>query len=371
MLIGIDASRATLAQRTGTEGYSYHLIRWLLELGNEYRFRLYFRDVPSPDLFPDHDKIEPVVIERTRLWTHLGLGPAVRQNPPDVLFVPSHVVPWPTIGQTPAVFTAHDLGYKHYPDKHPFLHRLYLAWSTRHSVGISSRVIAVSHATAHDLVAFTGINREKIRVVYSGIDDNLLPVRDSSRLTELRERLGIKGDYILHVGSIQPRKNLKRLVDAFSLVRQTHPELSLVLAGRSGWEKESFFERCNRDDVAGHVILPGYIADEDLPALYSGALLYVFPSLYEGFGFPALESMACGTPVVCANTSSLPELVGDAALTFAPTDVEALVEAILRILNEESLREKLIARGFERVKQFSWETTARATLDILVEAAGL
>lgn len=370
MLIGIDASRATVAQRTGTEGYSLHIIRGLAAIGQEHRFRLFFRDEPPADLVPPYGNVEQRVIQRPRLWTHSGLGPAVRREPLDVLFVPAHVIPWPNTGCTPSVFTTHDLGYMHYPDKHPIFERLYLGWSTRHSVSAARRVIAVSKATAHDLTALLGVPPEKIRVVYSGIDESLRPVRDPSRIADLRQRLGIPGPYILHVGSVQPRKNLIRLVEAFARVADSITGLSLVLAGRLGWGYRSLLARIRQLRLEKRVLLPGYVPDEDITTLYSGALVYAFPSLYEGFGFPALEAMACGTPVVCANTSSLPELVGDAALTFAPTDVEALAAALRRLLTEEGLRRTLIERGFERVKRFTWDACARATLDVLAEAAG-
>ncbi len=369
MLIAIDASRATISQRTGTEGYSLHIIRGLIEQGREHRFRLYFRDEPEEGLIQAAGNVEIQVIRQRRLWTHAGLGPAVRRQRPDVLFVPAHVIPWPNSGWVPAVFTAHDLGYLHYPEKHPFLARLYLDWSTRHSANVARRVIAVSKATAHDLVALNGVPEEKIRVVHSGVDEALKPVRDAAQIGKLKERLAIAGPYVLHVGSLQPRKNLTRLVEAFAQVTDTVEGLLLVLAGRLGWDYQPIFDRIRQLGLEGRVVLPGYVPDEELATLYSGAAVYAFPSLYEGFGFPALEAMACGTPVVCANTSSLPEIVGDAALTFAPTDVPGMAAALRRVLTEEPLRQRLIERGFERVKRFTWRGAACATLDVLLEAA--
>jgi glycosyltransferase involved in cell wall biosynthesis len=370
MLIGIDASRATIEQRTGTEGYSLHIIRGLIEQGGEHRFRLYFRDTPEDGLVPEQDNIEKRVIIRHRMWTHRGLGPDVRRDPPDVLYVPAHVVPWPAPGEVPAVFTAHDLGYMHYPSKHPLFSRLYLDWSTRHSAAAARRIIADSKATAHDLIALINTPPEKIRVVHPGVDEMLKPVEDREEIDDLRRRLGIPGPYILHVGSIQPRKNLTRLVEAFATLLDEMEDLYLVLAGRPGWGYRPLFDRIQKLGLSGRVIVPGYVADEDLSTLYSGAEVYAFPSLYEGFGFPALEAMACKTPVVCANTSSLPELVQDAALTFAPTDVAALTNVLRKVLTEPSVKEKLIEYGYERVKRFSWEASARAILKILVEAAG-
>lgn len=370
MLIGIDASRATVHQRTGTEGYSLHIIRGLIELGSDHCFRLYFRDTPPDDLFPKQANVELRVLEHRRLWTHIALRSTVRNERPDVLFVPAHVIPWPDAGPIPSVVTAHDLGYLHYPEKHPLIERMYLDWSTRHSTRIARRVIAVSNATKHDLIHLNGVPAEKIRVVHSGIDKQLRPVDNPQEIMALKERLGIRGPYLLHVGRVQSRKNLPRLVEAFAEIRDILPDLTLVLAGHEVWGHKGVMNRVTRLKLTDRVILPGYVADGNLAALYSGASVYAFPSLYEGFGFPALEAMACGTPVVCANTSSLPELVGDAALTVPPTDAHALAEAIQRVLTDDTLRQTLIARGLERVKGFTWEAASRATLQVLQEAAG-
>lgn len=370
MRIAIDASRANVSQRTGTEGYSLQIIRGLLAHGMEHEFILYFREEPAPDLFPLNPRTQVRVLKRKRVWTHGALGPAVRADKPDVLFVPSHVVPWPGTGPVPSVVTIHDLGYLHYPEKHPPIERTYLAWSTRYSVRVARQVIAVSQVTRHDLIQLNRVPQDKIRVIYSGVDDLLRPISDQEKLRALRARLGIPEPYILHVGSVQPRKNLDRLIEAFGQVKDIIPDLSLVLAGRAGWRSARLMERITRPDIAERIIVTGYVPDLDLPALYSGAAVYAFPSLYEGFGFPALEAMACGTPVVCANSSSLPEIAGDAALTFAPTDTRALAEALARLLTDAALRDSLREKGFQRVQAFTWQAAARETLSVLVEAAG-
>jgi len=368
MLIGIDASRATVAQRTGTEGYSLHIIRGLLATGHEHHFRLYFREAPQPALFPPLPNVELVTLKRPSLWTHLALGPEVRHRPPDVLFVPAHVLPWPK-PTVPSVVTLHDLGYLHYPGAHTLKQRLYLNWSTRHSARAARRVLVSSQSTAHDLVTLNQVPEEKIKVAYFGIDPELKPVCDAGRLEELRGRLGIPGPYILHVGRIETRKNLLRLVEAFDRIATSIPHISLVLAGHPGHGARQVLQRIKALTLTERVRLPGYVAAADLPALYSGALVYAFPSLYEGFGFPALEAMACGTPVVCSGVSSLPELVEDAALIVPPADVDALAAALHRAATDELLRQELINKGYKRAAMFTWETCAQATLDVLLEAA--
>lgn len=363
-LIAIDASRAAQSHRTGTEGYSLSIIRALTALGQDHRYDLYFRDEPPRDLLPAYPNVTYRVIQRPRLWTHTALGPAVRHSRPDVFFVPAHVIPWPGVGDVPAVVTIHDLGYLRFPGSHPLIDRLYLDWSTRHSARTARRVIAISQATADDLIELNGVPRQKVRVVHSGVDEAMVAA-------PLPERFGISGSYILHVGSLHPRKNLARLIEAFALIKDTLGGLQLVLAGRPGWEYGRLLEKIDELGLAGRVILPGYVSDEERSALYRGARVYAFPSLYEGFGFPVLEAMAHGAPVVCSNTSSLPELVADAALTVDPLDVQGLAEAVEQLLVDETLRRDLVQRGFRRVELFSWESCARSTLDVLIEAAGV
>ncbi|MBN1312465.1 MAG: glycosyltransferase family 4 protein [Anaerolineae bacterium] len=369
MLIAIDASRATHVYRTGTEGYSLQIIQAMILQGKEHRFRLYLRDEPPQGLLPAGENIEYRIIDRQRLWTHIALGSAVRRDRPEVLFVPAHVIPWPGVKDIPAVVTIHDLGYLHFPDSHPLLSRLYLDWSTRHSTRVASRVIAISQATADDLVKLAGVPKRKIRVIHSGID-YVNPVEDCQAHEDVRRQLGIPGPYILHVGSLYPRKNLARLIDAFALVKDTLADLCLVLAGRPGWEYERLLEKIDVLGLADKVILPGYVSDADRAVLYRNAQVYAFPSLYEGFGFPVLEAMAQGVPVVCSNTSSLPELVDDAALTIDPLDVGGLAEALRQLLIDQELRQAQVKRGFQRVKRFTWEACARSTLGVLAEAAG-
>jgi len=372
MLIGIDASRVTIDQRTGTEGYSLHVVSSLLRAGQSaHKFRLYFRDEPSPALLAKFPNAEKVVINRRRIWTHWGLGPEVRANPVDVLFVPSHVIPWPGIGSIPGVVTIHDLGYLHYPEKHPLVQRLYLDWSTRHSANTAQRVIAVSQATAADLAALNNIPSAKIKVVHSGVDESMQTGCSPQEIKTVCKKYGIEGPYILHVGSVQPRKNLGRLVEAFAQLKDVVDGLMLVLAGRESWGYRSLKRRIQQLGLEDRVILTGYIPDDDLVLIYNGASVYAFPSLYEGFGFPALEAMACGTPVVCSNVSSLPEIVGDAALTVPPTDVNQLTNALRRLLTEPELHENLRQRGLARANQFTWEACGRETLQVLEEAAGV
>ena len=398
MLIGIDASRTTAARRTGTGIYSLNLIRALLDLGTAHTFRLYFNEAPSPGILdpggppatPPGDRehsaphemaasiktpgngrphVEYRVMPFPRLWTHARLSWEMATQPPDLLFVPAHVLP--LVHPRRSVVTVHDLGYLYYPQAHTLFQNLYLRWSTRRNARAAVRLLADSEATRQDLVRHYHTHPDKVEVVYPGRDESLAPIADPQSLRRARARYGLSATdpYLLYVGTLHPRKNLVRLVQAFAatLARLDEP-LYLVLAGQKGWLYDDIFAEVRRLGLDGRVLFPGFVPAGDLPSLLSGALAFVFPSLYEGFGLPVLEAMACGSPVVCSNTSSLPEVAGDAALLVDPLDVDALASALLRIVADESLRLELIDRGFRQVRRFSWTGAARQTMHILKEA---
>jgi glycosyltransferase involved in cell wall biosynthesis len=369
MLIGIDASRALRARRTGTERYSLKLINALLDLDSGHQFRLYVPAPPPQHLFRANADI--VVLPGRRLWTHAKLGPHTRTHPPDALFVPAHVLP--VVGPEKTVVTVHDLGYEHFPEAHPWRQRQYLRWSTRRHVRVSTQVIADSQATKDDLISFYGAEPDRIHVVHLAPDPDLRAEPDPARIAHVRASYGIpaRSEYILHIGTIHPRKNLGRLVEAFALLRRRLPErkLHLVLAGGMGFEGDALRRKVQEMGLDAHVRFTGFARVHDISALYTGAACYALPSLNEGFGFPALEAQICGTPLVCARTSSLPEVAGEGALTFDPFDVADMADAIGRVLAEPELREELIQKGRANVKRFSWEKTARETLQVLELAA--
>ncbi|MEI2691909.1 MAG: glycosyltransferase family 1 protein [Anaerolineae bacterium] len=378
-MIGIDASRALRSQRTGTETYSWQLIRHLLALGGSQRFRLYCQQPPPAGLFDLPGQSTPAevgashaevrVIPWPRLWTHLRLSWEVTRHPPDVLFVPSHVLP--LLHPRRSVVTVHDLGFRAFPEAHTTLDRAYLNWSTAFDARRAAHVLVDSQATKDDLIRFTGVSADKLSVIYLGRDETLTPVDNPQRLAEVQQRLAISqpgqglASYILYVGTLQPRKNLVRLVEAFATVRQQHPDLTLVLAGRQGWLAEPIFQRVAALGLQGAVSFPGYVADDDLPALLSGARCFAFPSLYEGFGFPVLEAQACGAPVLAAHSSSLPEVAGHGALLVDPLNTDAIAAGLLRLIGEPVLRAELRAAGFANLPRFSWQRCARETLAVL------
>ena len=369
MLIGIDASRALRARRTGTENYSLQLIRNLLRQDSGHDFRLYCQRQPSPGLFASDGSVLDVrVIPLPRLWTHVRLSAEMLTSPPDLLFVPSHVLP--IVHPRRSIVTVHDLGYHWFPEAHTPAGRWQLDLSSRFNAATAAHVLADSQATKHDLCRVYGTPPDKVTVVHLGRDETLQPVDDPERLRQVRAKLAIdRGEqarpYLLYVGTLQPRKNLLRLIDAFAAVVDLVPDLVLVLAGQRGWLAEPIYRRVDELGLAGRVLFPGFVEDDDLAALLSGALAFVFPSLYEGFGIPVLEAQACGTPVLASNTSSLPEVAGDGALLVDPLSTAAIAAGLRRLLTEPELREHLRAPGYANVQRFSWERCARETLAVL------
>ncbi len=357
--IGIDASRAFWAQRTGTEQYTLHLLEALLQLETSHRFVLYCNWLPEP--VPSWlGRADIRAMPFPRFWTHGRLSWEMLRRPPDLLFVPAHVLPLIHPGRT--AVTVHDLGYLFYPRAHTPLRRLELHLSTLWNVRVATRVIAVSRATRDDLVRCYRVAPERVRVVHHGVSPRFQPTQDPGA----RARYGLPERYLLYLGTLQPRKNLERLLAAYARLPRTAPPL--VLAGGRGWYFERIACAVSAYGLEERVLFPGYIADADLPAVLSGAIALVYPSLYEGFGMPLLEAMACGTPVIASRASSLPEVVGEAGWLVDPLDSEALREALERILEDEGLREQLRARGLERARTFSWERCAWETLAVLEEA---
>jgi glycosyltransferase involved in cell wall biosynthesis len=369
MLIGVDASRALRARRTGTERYSLEIIRHLVRLpaSAAHRWRLYVDAPLAADTFPQLPHLESCLLPARRMWTHRSLASEILQRPPDVLFVPSHVIPLvlPPSRLPPAVVTIHDLGYHWFPEAHTRAQHAYLKWSTRWSVAVATQVIAVSQATARDITHWLGAPVDKVRVVHEAAVELSAPTPEL--VDAVRARYGLARPYALYVGTIQPRKNVCRLIEAYS--RLPDPGWDLVVAGGRGWLSDTFDAQVARAGVAGRVHFPGYVPDAYLPGLLTGATFFCFPSLFEGFGLPVLEAQARGVPVMTANGSSLPEIAGDAALYVDPTDVDAIAAAMLRLSWDEELRQRLIAAGYENVKRFSWDKAAHETLAVLEAAA--
>jgi glycosyltransferase involved in cell wall biosynthesis len=369
--IGIDASRAILTQRTGTEHYSASLLRALSELPDaQRRSVVLYANVASEGEAVERlgFDLPPSWIARAipfpRLWTHARLSWEMLTRAPGALFVPSHVVPLWHPRRT--VVTVHDLGYIYYPQAHTRFSRLYLHLSTRFSAHAARRVIAISDATRRDLVKHYKVPPRKIEVIYHGRDPIFMRVTDEQKLRETVARYGVEQPYCIHVGTLQPRKNLGLLIEAWERLRtvmERPPQL--LLAGKRGWLYDSLRRDVQTKGLSNLIKFADYVEREDLPALYSGAMALTFPSLYEGFGLPPLEAMSCGTPVLASTASSVPEVVGHAALLLDPHDAAAWADAVRLLSSNEALRESLSAKGLARAAHFTWERCARETWKVI------
>ena len=280
-----------------------------------------------------------------------------------VYYSPDFILPPLTGGR--ALVTVHDLTFLRVPDAADPRLAAFLTAAVPRAVARADHILADSAHTRRDLSELLHVPPDKVSVVYPGVAPRFRRVDDPAALAAVRARYGLDGPFILGLGTLEPRKNLARLIEAFARLAARGLPHSLVLAGGRGWLYDPIFAQVERLGVKERVRFLGYVADDDLPALYSLADAFAFPSLYEGFGLPPLEALACGTPTVVSNTSSLPEVVGDAALQVDPTDVDALAEALVRLVTDAALRGRLRAVGPPQAARFSWSAAAAALKAVL------
>lgn len=298
------------------------------------------------------------------LWEQLAQGRALRAVGADLAHGPVFV--GPLMAPCPVVVTVHDLSFIRYPRLFRPANRLYLRLFTRLSVRRARRIIAVSVHTAEETVRLLGVAREKVRVVYHGVDPIFRPLPPED-VAAFRASRGLPDRFVLFVGTLEPRKNLVRLIEAFARSRADAGTV-LVLAGARGWYDEEIFATVERLGLSARVRFPGYVPNDELPFWYNAAYLFAYPSLYEGFGLPVLEAQACGTPVLTSSASALPEAAGDGALMVDPHNVEAIADGLHRLLTDETLRGVLRQRGLEHAARFSWPRTAADTVTVYQEA---
>lgn len=265
----------------------------------------------------------------------------------------------PIASRCPLVVTVHDLSFLFYPQGFRTLNQSYLRTFTRMSVQRARRVIAVSESTKQDLIRCYGLAQDRVDVVHNGVDASFRPM-PAERVEAFRAKRGLPERFVLHVGTLEPRKNAVRLVEAYARLPPTRPPLMLI--GGKGWLYDEVFSRVEVLNLNSEVHFVGYVPAEDLVWWYNAADLFVYPSLYEGFGLPPLEAMACGTPVITSTSSSLPEVVGQAGQLVDPIDVQALAMAMEQVLADADMREKMRAAGLTQARKFSWRETAQGTV---------
>lgn len=362
MTIGIEAQRANNSEKTGVEHYAKELILELAKIDTQNKYLLYLQTEPEKwfSTLPENFKVK--VIPFPKFWTQIRLSLEMLMSPPDVLFVPASTLP---LIHPNSVYTEHDVAWVYYPEIFTWymrwFHRIF-SWVARTR---ATRIISISESTKRDLVKHYHVNPSKIAVVphgYTKTDaiDHQLPDGLKVKLPE---------KYVLYLSTIQPRKNLARLMDAFRELKTEHPELphKLVVVGKLGWKFEEIFRKIKENEDI--VIFLGHVGDNDRWPIYKGAELYVNPSLYEGFGMPLLEAFECDTPVVVANNSSFPEVGGDAAIYFNPLEVSDIKNAMYKVLTNPELQREMIAKGKEQLAHFSWKRCAYETLKVLEETS--
>jgi glycosyltransferase involved in cell wall biosynthesis len=367
MRVTIDYTSA-MRQRAGVGRYTRNLVSALAQLDRENSYTLFCAGGgPRSEDWPDNFTVRTSRVPERFLiagWHKLRLPLPAESiaGRADIFHAPDFTLP-PLSGAA-GIVTIHDLSFLKAPQcADPGL-REYLTRRVPVSVGRAARVLADSENTRRDLIELLGVAAEKISVVYAGVEPRFHAEQDPSRLAQVRARYQLPEFFLLFVGTIEPRKNLKRLITAYShMRRQIGLPHQLVIGGANGWLYEDIFAQVVREGLSENVKFLGFVADEDLPALYTLADLFAFPSLYEGFGLPPLEAMACGTPVVASNTSSLPEVLGSAARLVDAEDVDGLSDAMASVLGDAELRSRLANSGRAQAARYTWENAARQLVE--------
>ncbi len=368
MKIGINA-HALGTQVGGDETYIRNVIRALATVDPHGDYTLFFTPPLPKDALPSGAEHMRHVLVRPRnplVRMPITFPLALARSHIDVVHV-QYVAP--PLCPARIVVSVHDVAFERYPQFFTPNDVAQLRVSIPLTVRHASAVLTLSEFSKRDIVRRYRVPSEKVIVAPCAADPMFHPIHDERRLAEVRERYGTGDHFILCVGNLQPRKNLRTLIAAYVKLRQADAARhKLVLVGRQAWLHDDIFAAAHASGYADALVFTGYVPEDDLVALYNAADLFVYPSIFEGFGLPPLEAMACGTPVVTSNTSALPETVGDAAITVNPLDVEALADAIATVLGDVGLRERLSVRSLQRAGEFSWEATARIILAVYQHA---
>ncbi len=359
-------------RRAGISHYVEQVLSQLGQIDRSNRYSVYTtrgldqRALGLPDNFRVIPSRFPTINPRVRIpWEQLLAPLLLRRSGADLFHGVHSVVP--VSCPVPSVVTVHDLAFIRFPQTFRAYNRIYLDVATRLSVQRAARILVVSEHTRREVIGLLGVAPERVVVTPNAVREHFRPP-DLAVLGAFRARKGLPERFVLYVGTLEPRKNLTTLLEAYAEVakQQAAP---LLVGGGKGWLYDAVFQRLEALGLRERVRFVGYLDEEELPLWYAAATVFVFPSIYEGFGMPPLEAMACGTPVVASNTSSLPEVVGDAGLTVSPYDPAALAAAISRVLDDADLRQELRERGLRQARAFSWRVTAERTLAAYEAAA--
>ncbi len=372
MRIAIDA-HSVGAKLAGNESYATNLIEALAQVDSVNEYTLYVTTAEARARFSQrwpNFRVQTTFPHTPLIRIPVTLAAELRKRPVDVLHVQFTAPPF---SPCPVVVSVHDLSFEHLPQTFNRRSRTQLRLTVRHSVKRAARILTLSEHTRRDMIETYGTSPERITAIPLAAPSYFGRVKEERELQRVRHIYGIEGDYILCVSSIQPRKNLPRLVRAYESLRNKRGPgklPKLVLVGKCAWLYDETLRSIEEGRMKDSIILTGYVPQSDLPALYSGAICFVYPSYFEGFGLPPLEAMKCGTPVIAGNRTSLPEVVGDAGILVDPFDVNAIAAAIERLVDDPDLRQQLSVKGVARSRLFDWNETARRTLNIYEQVVG-
>src|SRR5438132_1662501 len=373
MHIAIDA-HSVGTQLAGNETYAVNLIEALAQIDQVNQYTLYVTRDEAVARFADrwpNFQVKRTLPHTPLVRIPLTLSVELRRSPVDLLHVQYTAPPF---ARCPIVSTIHDLSFEHLPETFTRHSRAQLRLTVRRTARKAARILTLSEFSRRDIIETYAVNPDRVLVTPAAAPARFAPVENETELKEIRERYRIKANYLLSLGSLQPRKNLARLIEAYASLQKlcSNDQLpQLVFAGKPGWLDDEIYRAAQRENRNESIKFIGYVPEKDLPALYSGAICFVYPSFFEGFGLPVLEAMQCGTAVIAGNRTSLPEVTGEAALLFDPFDSGALAEAIGRVVDKPGYREELRVKGLERARAFSWTTTAKLTLQAYEEALRL
>lgn len=369
MRIAVHATEIDEERIDGTRVYINEMLSRMGDMARDDEFLIYHKRVFNEALTPpDFNNYKIRSLSPVPLWTQTRFAYDIFKERPDVLWMPLHNAPCVRSRDTRVVVTIHDLAFKIFPGTFPKKDLRKLEFLTNCAVRRADHIIAVSQSTKNDLLHyFPRLRENKITVVHHGINIDFWQKQSSpERIQQVLSLYGIiSHKYLIHVGAIQPRKNLNMLIDAFSEIKKDHPELKLVLVGGRGWLWEKIEKYAARNTYNKDIIFTGNISFEHVRILMQNAEVFVFPSLYEGFGLPGLEAMAAGVPVVAAENSSIPEILGDVAEYFDAADSGLCIRQILLVLNNVKLQEDMREKGMKRVQKFTWDCCAKKTLSVL------
>lgn len=372
--IGIDATAIPL-KRVGAGNYIFNLVRSLANVDHDNDYIVFARPEHTEEWGIRRRNFRFIqILHRARgtrvAWEQFVLPRELSQCGADILHSPHYTMP--LLNSCRSVVTFCDMTFFLYPEMHTAIKRRMFRWIMRRSARRAARIITISKNTADDVTRVLGVPKEKMSVVPLGVSPAYRPITDEQVLRKVCGRYSlVPHEYLLYVGVLEPRKNVPRLLHAYALLRRSGVRHPLVLVGRRGWKYDDVFRTLEALGLGNDVVFTDHVPEGDLPALYCGARVFVYPSMYEGFGLPVLEAMACGVPVVTSDTSSMPEVLGDAGVLIDPHDHEAIAAGIRRVLDDGGLEETLRARGPVRAAFFSWERTAVETVRVYTQACAL